>query len=60
MDNAGGSQTARPVVYRINDYLIHTNAQLGASYYTSDIATKRVEEAQKIMAGYVNAADPEK
>ncbi len=58
MDNAGGSQIARPVVYRINDYLIHTNAQLGASYYTSDIATKRVAEAQKIMAGYVNAADP--
>ena len=58
MDNAGGSQIARPVVYRINDYLIHTNAQLGASYYISDIATKRVAEAQKIMAGYVNAADP--
>src|SRR5210317_1920945 len=58
MDNAGGSQIARNVVYRINDYLIHTNAQLGATYYTSDIATKRVAEAQKVMAEYVNAADP--
>ena len=58
MDNAGGSQTARPVVYRINDYLLHTNAQLGASYYTSDIATKRVEETQRIMAEYINANDP--
>lgn len=58
MDNAGGSQTARPVVYRITDFLIHTNAQLGATYYTSDIATKRVAEAHRIMAGYINASDP--
>jgi len=42
----------------MNDYLIHTNAQLGASYHTSDIATKRVNAAQKIFAGYVNASDP--
>ncbi len=58
MDNAGGSQVARPVAYRIQDFLLHTNAQLGATYYTSDIATRRVAEAQRIMAEYINAADP--
>jgi cysteine desulfurase family protein (TIGR01976 family) len=57
MDNAGGSQVTRNVTYRINDYLIHTNAQLGGTYYTSDISTRRVEEAQKIMAEFINAAD---
>lgn len=58
MDNAGGSQVTRNVSYRINDYLIHTNAQLGGTYYTSDISTKRVEESHKVFAEYVNAADP--
>jgi cysteine desulfurase family protein (TIGR01976 family) len=58
MDNAGGSQVCRPVAYRIQDFLLHTNAQLGATYYTSDIATKRVAEGQKVLAGYINAADP--
>ena len=58
MDNAGGSQIARPVAYRIQDFLLHTNAQLGATYYTSDIATKRVAEAHRVLAGYINASDP--
>lgn len=59
MDNAGGSQIAQPVVDRINDFLIHSNAQLGASYYTSDKATKRMQEAHQILANFINANDPE-
>ncbi len=57
MDNAGGSQIAQPVLDRINDYLKHSNAQLGASYYTSDLATSRVKEAHSILAGHINAAN---
>lgn len=58
MDNAGGSQIAQPAIDRINDFLKHSNAQLGATYHTSDLATSRVEEAHSILAGHINAADP--
>ncbi len=58
MDNAGGSQIAQPVVDRINDFLIHTNAQLGASYLTSELATQRVQKSHNILSGFVNAPNP--
>ena len=55
-DNAGGTQTAFPVVDRINDYLLHTNVQLGASYPISQQAGERVDEARKLWAKMINAA----
>lgn len=58
MDNAGGSQIAQPVLDRLNDYLIHTNAQLGGSYQTSARSTGRVAEAHRIMAEFIGASDP--
>lgn len=58
MDNAGGSQIAREVLDRIQDYLIHTNAQLGASYGVSQAATERVQEAHRILAGFIGTQDP--
>ena len=39
--------------------MIHTNAQLGASYLTSDQATHRVKESHKILAGLINTPDPD-
>lgn len=55
MDNAGGSQTAKQVGDRIHDYLYNTNVQLGASYDVSELAEKRVIEAQKVMGELINA-----
>ena len=58
MDNAGGTQTAQQVADRISDYLLHTNVQLGASYEVSVKSGARVDEAQAVWAGAINADDP--
>ena len=57
-DNAGGSQTAKQVGQRINDYLYNTNVQLGATYDISQYAGERVVNSQKTMANLINAFDP--
>lgn len=54
-DNAGGTQTAQPVADRIQDYLLHTNVQLGASYSVSQESGRRVDEARKTWAKMLNA-----
>ena len=54
-DNAGGSQTAKQVGARIQDYLYNTNVQLGASYTPSQQAGERVLEAQVTMSKLINA-----
>ncbi|MEB3211646.1 MAG: cysteine desulfurase-like protein, partial [Leptolyngbyaceae bacterium] len=58
MDNAGGSQIARPVLERIQDYLVNSNVQLGASYAVSQEASDRVRQGDKAAALLMNAADP--
>lgn len=55
-DNAGGTQVARQVGERIQDYLYHTNVQLGATYEISGMAAERVSESQKTWAEVINAA----
>ena len=58
MDNAGGSQILQPVINRINDYLINSNVQLGATYNVSRIATERVNEnSPKMISSFINARD---
>ncbi len=57
-DNAGGSQILKPVVDRLQDYLLTSNVQLGASYEVSQLATERLKAASDFAATYVNAADP--
>lgn len=59
MDNAGGSQTLRRVVDRIGDFLLTSNAQLGASYATSVWAGERVAESRVRAAELVGAERPE-
>ncbi len=56
-DNAGGSQIAKPVVDRIQDYLLNTNVQLGASYEISQKSTQRVQDANVFGAELINARD---
>jgi cysteine desulfurase family protein (TIGR01976 family) len=57
-DNAGGSQTALPVMRRIDEYYRTSNVQLGGSYEPSRRADARVAAGIEAMAAYVNAADP--
>ncbi|MCZ6766325.1 MAG: cysteine desulfurase-like protein [bacterium] len=57
-DNAGGSQTLTQVVQRIQEYLLTSDVQLGASYAVSRLAGERVASATEAMANWVNARHP--
>ena len=59
LDNAGGSQVLGRVVERIVDYLQTSNVQLGASYAISQLASERMQQAQRRTAELVNAERPE-
>lgn len=59
LDNAGGSQVLKRVVDNINDYLLNTSVQLGASYLTSVTASERVLSARKAVAELMNANSDE-
>lgn len=59
LDNAGGSQVARPVAERINDFLFSSNVQLGASYGASVAAAQKVAEGRAALATLLNADRPE-
>lgn len=58
-DNAGGSQIARPVLDRVNEYLLTSNVQHGASYDVSRLAGERLQEATSAVASMVNASGPD-
>ncbi|MBD2462799.1 cysteine desulfurase-like protein [Oscillatoria sp. FACHB-1407] len=58
-DNAGGSQTLKPVVDRIAEYLLTSNVQLGASYTISQLAGQRVAMGAQAIATLMNAAPDE-
>jgi cysteine desulfurase family protein (TIGR01976 family) len=57
-DNAGGSQIAQQVIDKINDYLVNSYVQLGASYSVSELATKRVAELQNVGQLLLNTQSP--
>jgi len=56
-DNAGGSQVLKQVADRVNDYLLSSNVQLGATYGVSRSATDRVNEGIAAMAAFINAPE---
>lgn len=56
-DNAGGAQIVQPVLDRLNEYLLTSNVQLGASYAISQTATQRLEQATQQAATWINAAE---
>lgn len=58
MDNAGGSQIVQPVLTRLQDYLVTSNVQLGASYEISQLASQRLKVADQTAATLINAAEP--
>ena len=55
LDNAGGSQIAKPVFDRIAEFMFSTNVQLGATYGASVDAAHRVHEGRKALATLLNA-----
>lgn len=55
MDNAGGSQTVRHAMEAVVEYLTEYDVQLGASYATSVVASKQLEQATEAIQTYVNA-----
>lgn len=57
MDNAGGSQIARSVIQRMQEYLTTSNVQLGASYAISQQAGQRVAAGNQVAATLMNAAE---
>ena len=58
-DNGGGSQILRPVLDRLQAFLVGSNVQLGATYATSGVATERLAQAHRAVAGLINATDPD-
>lgn len=59
MDNAGGSLMLRGVVDRLTDYLYSCDVQHGASYPTSQEASRRYAAAREVWADAIGANDPE-
>ena len=59
LDNAGGSQIAKPVFERIRAFMFSTNVQLGATYDASVSAAQRVAEGRAALATLLNADRPE-
>ena len=57
-DNGGGSQILQPVLDRIQDYLLSSNVQHGASYGLSELASARLAESERAVATLLNAERP--
>lgn len=55
MDTPAGSQVARQVIERINDYLLTKNANVGGLFPTSQSTDALVAEARQVMAEFFNA-----
>jgi cysteine desulfurase family protein (TIGR01976 family) len=54
-DNPAGTQVPRSVVDRIDECLLHANANLGGYFATSRFAGEIVDGARQAMADFVNA-----
>ncbi len=57
-DNPGGTQVAREVLQRMQDYLIQSNANHGGMFRTSRASDAIVAEARQALADFLNAASP--
>lgn len=57
-DNPGGTQVAQEVLQRMQDYLLHSNANHGGMFRTSQQTDAIVAETRQAMADFLNAASP--
>ncbi len=55
-DNPGGTQVAREVLQRMQDYLVQSNANHGGMFRTSRASDAIVAEARQALADFLNAA----
>ncbi|HLI09199.1 MAG TPA: cysteine desulfurase-like protein [Ktedonobacteraceae bacterium] len=58
-DNPGGTQVAQEVLQRMQDYLLHNNANHGGLFRTSQQSDAIVAEARQALADFLNAASPQ-
>lgn len=59
LDNPAGTQVARTVLDRINNYLVEHNANHEGAFATSRESDALVEEARLAAADFLNARDPQ-
>ena len=59
LDNPGGTQVAQQVIDRMNDYLLHHNANHAGAFRTSIESDAILREAHAAMADMLNAASPD-
>jgi len=57
-DNPGGTQVHQQVIDRMQDYLLHSNANHGGAFPTSRRSDEIIDEARRHMAAMLNAGDP--
>jgi cysteine desulfurase family protein (TIGR01976 family) len=58
LDNPAGTQVARTVLDRINNYLVEHNANHGGVFATSRESDTLVEQARQAVADFLNASSP--
>ena len=58
-DNPGGTQVARPVLDRMNHYLVHTNANHGGVFKTSVESDALLRDARAGVKDLLGAASPD-
>lgn len=58
-DNPGGTQVAQETLQRMQDYLLHSNANHGGAFTTSLASDATVAEARQAVADFLHAARPE-
>jgi cysteine desulfurase family protein (TIGR01976 family) len=59
LDNPGGTQVPQSVVDAMADYLVHSNANHGGAFATSERSDATLHEAHAAMADMYNAASPD-
>ena len=59
LDNPAGTQVARTVLDRINNYLVEHNANHEGAFATSRESDALVEETRQAAADFLNARDPQ-
>jgi len=55
MENAGGTYVPKPVIDRLNRFMIESKVQPYGQYHMSQVATKAIEESTVKMAEMINA-----
>ncbi len=59
LDNPAGTQVARTVLDRMNNYLVEHNANHEGAFATSRESDALVEETRQAVADFLNARDPQ-